>query len=173
MLRPGKQKAVFQSLMAPHMSTLYRAAWRLTGRAEDAEDLVQELLVRLYPKTQELREVDQLGPWLRKALYRQFIDQERKRARRPEHFLHESEPEIEDMQGNDPDPEALAQRAADRRRLREALQTLGPESRSLVLMHLVEGYTLAELEEIFGVNAETLKTRLRRAKARLKKSLRL
>jgi DNA-directed RNA polymerase specialized sigma24 family protein len=38
-------------------------------------------------------------------------------------------------------------------------------------MHLVEGYTLAELEEFFNVSAETLKTRLRRSKARLKKFL--
>jgi RNA polymerase sigma-70 factor (ECF subfamily) len=48
---------------------------------------------------------------------------------------------------------------------------LGPENRSLVVMHLVEGYTLAELEEFFNVSAETLKTRLRRSKARLKKFL--
>lgn len=65
----------------------------------------------------------------------------------------------------------LAGRAEDWQRLREALDRLAPETRSLVLMHLVEGYSLAELEEIFGVSSQTLKTRLRRAKIRLKNFL--
>lgn len=166
-----KQKDLFQSLVAPHMDTLFRAAWRLTGRADEAEDLVQELLVRLYPKTHQMQQVELLGPWLKKALYRQFIDLERKKARRPENFLDASDFQMDDLQGDNPDPELMAQRAGDRQRLRAALQTLDPESRSLVLMHLVEGYTLAELEETFKVSDQTLKTRLRRAKNRLKKFL--
>jgi RNA polymerase sigma-70 factor (ECF subfamily) len=166
-----KKEDVFQSLIAPHLGMLYKAAWRLTGRADDAEDLVQELLVRLYPRTREMQKVELLAPWLKKALYRQFIDLQRKRTRRPEHYVHDFEVQVDEMQADNPDPEELAQRSADRQRLRAALQMLGPENRSLVVMHLVEGYTLAELEEFFNVSAETLKTRLRRSKARLKKFL--
>ena len=165
------EKDVFRSLLAPHMDALFRAAWRLTGRADEAEDLVQELLVRLYPKTHQMRQVEQLRPWLKKALYRQFIDLERKKARRPENFLDASDFQMDDLQGEAPDPELMAQRAGNRQRLRAALQTLDPESRALVLMHLVEGYSLAELEETFQVSKQTLKTRLRRSKNQLKKFL--
>ena len=160
-------------MLAPHLDSLYKAAWRLTGRKEDAEDLVQELLTRLYPKTREMQGVELLAPWLKKALYRQFIDMERKRARRPEHFLHASDIQVEEMHTDNPGPELLAQRAGDRQRLRAALHTLDPENRSLVLLHLVEGYTLSELEDVFQVPVQTLKTRLKRAKARLKKILQI
>lgn len=155
------------------MDALFRAAWRLTGRADEAEDLVQELLVRLYPKTQQMQQVELLGAWLKKALYRQFIDLERKKTRRPENFLDTSDFQMDDLQAENPDPELMAQRSGDRQRLRAALQTLDTESRSLVLMHLVEGYTLVELEETFQVSNQTLKTRLRRAKNRLKKFLQI
>ncbi len=166
-----KRKVVFQRLVEPHMNSLFQVAWRLTGSSDEAEDLVQDLLVRLYPKTGQMQEVQLLGPWLKKALYRQFLDMQRKKVRRPENFLSASNPQMDDLEAEEGDPVLMAQRAADQRRLRQALRALDPESRSLVLMRLVEGYSLVELEEIFKVPHETVKTRLRRAKAKLKKIL--
>lgn len=170
MSRHVKQAEIFRGLLAPHTSMLYKVALRLAGRSDGAEDLVQDLLVKLYPKTEEMQRIELLSPWLKKALYRLFIDKQRKRARRPR-ISDNRDPESGDMHTQNPDPETLVRRAEDWQRLRAALDKLGPENRSLVLMHLVEGYSLAELEEIFGVSSQTLKTRLRRAKTSLKKIL--
>ncbi len=167
----GKRADIFRRLFYPHMNTLYKAALRLTGRADDAEDLVQDLLVKLYPKTEQLQKIEALEPWLKKALYRQFIDGLRKRKTRPENFINASGRPADEMETGDPDPETLAQRAQDRQLVNEALYDLEPENRLLVIMHLVEGYRISELEEIFGIPAQTLKTRLRRAKIRLRNFL--
>ncbi|MDY6903305.1 MAG: RNA polymerase sigma factor [Thermodesulfobacteriota bacterium] len=161
---------VFESLVMPHMAMLYKVAWRLTGRPDQAEDLVQQLMVKLYPKTGEMQKVEHLGSWLRKVLYREFVDSLRKRARRPEYFPADSS-DINNLQSDVDDPEVLAERAGDRERVQRALDLLSRDDRTLIIMHLLEGYTLAELQEIFRVPKETLKTRLRRARARLKKNL--
>ena len=171
MKRPPADAQIFEQMLRPHVITLYKTAYRLTGNREDAEDLVQDLLVKLYPKTREMQAVTYLGPWLKKSLYRQFLDGRRKKERRPEHFVQDVKGEVDSMGANHADPEVFAQRAGDRRRLEEALAAIADESRSLVLMHLVEGWTLAEVAEVSGLPLQTLKTRLRRAKIRLKKLL--
>ena len=162
---------IFEQMLSPHLTALYKTAYRLTGSREDAEDLVQELLVKLYPKTRQMQGVEYLGPWLKKSLYRQFLDERRKQGRRPEHFIQDSKSEVDSMGTNNADPEVFAQRAGDRRHLENALEALSFENRSLVLMHWVEGYTLTEMAEIFEAPSQTLKTRLRRAKIRLKNLL--
>ena len=171
MKRPPADAQIFEQMLRAHVITLYKTAYRLTGNREDAEDLVQDLLVKLYPKTREMQAVTYLGPWLKKSLYRQFLDGRRKKERRPEHFVQDVKGEVDSMGANHADPEVFAQRAGDRRRLEEALAAIADESRSLVLMHLVEGWTLAEVAEVSGLPLQTLKTRLRRAKIRLKKLL--
>ena len=165
------QAEQFEQLLAPHMNMLYKTAWRLVGSSDEAEDLVQQVLVKLYPKTAKMQTIDRLAPWLKQVLYREFIDNFRKKSRRPENFLSTRGNPIEHFGENEHNPEKLVERAGNAQRVQAALDKLDGDNRALILMHLVEGYTLAELGEIFYAPPETLKTRLRRAKARLKKLL--
>src|SRR5437660_12596171 len=73
----------FEDLLRPQVEYLYRLAWRFTGSVADAEDLVQDVLIKLFPRTQELLEIDRLRPWLARLLYHQYVDSVRKRARSP------------------------------------------------------------------------------------------
>ncbi|MHB8745347.1 MAG: DUF423 domain-containing protein [Gammaproteobacteria bacterium] len=68
----------FENLLRPHLEHLYRVAYRFAGNVCDAEDLVQDLLVKLYPKLSELTAVEQLRPWLARALYYHAIDKRRR-----------------------------------------------------------------------------------------------
>ena len=171
MRKHSTQAARFEQLVAPHMNTLFKAAWRLVGKAEDAEDLVQQVLEKLYPQTKKLETIENPGPWLRKVLYREFVDNYRKRVRRPENYPAERGDALENLREPEGNPETLVLRAENRQRVLQALDKLDPDNRALIVMHLAEGYTLAEMAEIFQVPAETLKSRLRRARARLKKIL--
>ena len=74
----------FEELIRPHVMPLYEAAYRFLGNRSDAEDLVQDLLVKLYPRTDEMGAVRELRPWLMRVLYRQFIDSVRNRSRTPD-----------------------------------------------------------------------------------------
>src|SRR6266481_1462055 len=73
----------FEVLLRPQVEYLYRLAWRFTGSVADAEDLVQDVLIKLYPRTQELLGIQRLRPWLARVLYHQYVDSVRQRARSP------------------------------------------------------------------------------------------
>src|SRR5947208_16187330 len=85
-LRFGRTRTAaskFEDLLRPQVEYLYRLAWRFTGSVADAEDLVQDLLLKLYPRTRELLDIEHLRPWLAKVLYRQYIDFVREQAHPP------------------------------------------------------------------------------------------
>lgn len=174
----GRNRAAadtFESLVRPHMDFLHRLAWRFSGNTADAEDLVQDLLVKLYRRRDELLDVEQLRPWLAKALYRGHLDLARARARSPV-----ATPAPESSEEGDPPeapaaeedgPDRQAERAEWRGRLVVALGQLNPEQRAVVALHDAEGYTLEELESILQAPLGTLKSRLHRARQRLRSLL--
>jgi RNA polymerase sigma-70 factor (ECF subfamily) len=168
--------AQFEALVRPHVDHLYRLAFRFTGSREEAEDLVQDLLVKMLPRTEELAAVEQLRPWLTRVLYRMFVDRHRKRVRSPLQLLSDGGEEAEGdfldgLPGDTPSAEAEAGARFDQDRLQRALSRLSDEHRAVVALHDMEGYTLPELETLLEVPTGTLKSRLHRARARLRELL--
>lgn len=166
----------FEALVRPEIGRLYKLAYRLTGHVRDAEDLVQDVLTKAFQRRRELSSIDGLGAWLARVMYNQFIDDTRRHARRRFRVVSIDE----GSQGSDLDA-ALASDAADparaqiqrsiQRALTDALAALSIEHRTVVLMHDAEGYTLEEIQRITGVPLGTLKSRLHRARARLRELL--
>lgn len=159
----------FDELVRPRILWLYTAAYRLVGNRADAEDLVQDVLIKLYPRTQEMLELRDLRQWLLKVLYRQFVDFTRQRSRRPL-TLHDEEL-LEAVQDPATGPEQMAADADTAAKVADALAELPPAHRALVMLHIVGGHTLEELTTVFETPLGTLKSRLHRAKATLKRRL--
>src|SRR4029078_8980280 len=82
--------AEFDLLMRGHVRPLYRYAFRWTGDADQAEDLVQETLTRLFSELPRLREIEQVRPWAARVMYRIFIDWLRRANRSPVVFVGRS-----------------------------------------------------------------------------------
>jgi len=168
----NKQKS-FTELVRPNLERMYRLAYRLTGHRDDAQDLVQDVLLKLCSQLDRLREVDALSAWLNRVLYHQFIDNQRRYASRRLHIV--SHPEL----SADPDrAEALQASTEDLvegeftiTRLRAALNQLSDDHSLIINLHDVEGYTLTEIAEITGVPHGTQKSRRQRARERLQKLL--
>lgn len=162
----------FESTIRPHMLRLYRLAYRLTDSGPDAEDLVQDVLVKLYPKRRQLFTVEKPGPWLAKILYRTFLDQQRRNKRSPLHLVatpHDSSLEMLDiMASQEPGPEEDTEKKESSRRVQAAINSLNEAQRHLCLLYYVEGYTLAELTEILDTPMGTLKSRLHRSRDNLR-----
>src|SRR4029079_7130230 len=73
----------FDLLMRGHVRPLYRYAYRWTGDVDQAEDLVQETLTRLYSDMPRLREIERVRPWAARVMYRIFLDWLRRTRRSP------------------------------------------------------------------------------------------
>lgn len=168
----GKKPAsTFEALVRPHITYLYRLAFRFCGNQEDAEDLVQDLLVKLYPRSTELEKVEKLRPWLVTSLYRMFVDGTRRKARTPLELI-DNEAAFYETAANDeltPDQDLAEDQRLDR--IQHAFQRLSEEHRVLLTLHDVEGYRLVELETMLDVPVGTLKSRIHRARARMRKML--
>lgn len=172
---PTRGASRFDQLLRPHLEPLYRLAFRFTGSRDDAEDLVQALLVKLIPLEPRLAEVDILWPWLARALYNQYLNEARRRRREAAHLLPPTDdPDLQLERLADElieAPEEGAERLLSQRRLSAAWQLLPPDQRAVLAWHDVEGYRLDELAALHGLPLGTLKSRLHRARARMRQLL--
>ena len=150
--------------MRPHYELLYRAAYRLTRSVPDAEDLVQEVCVRAYPRLEELAGLDNPRSWLLCVMQRMFIDQTRRYERSHVEPLMGSE---ETLVSDAPGVAELVDEVQRKQRLDRAWRRLGKEQRALLALHDIEGYSLAELTQMTGLKEGTLKSRLHRARVKL------
>lgn len=163
----------FNTLLRPHLDRLLRLAWRLTGSKSNAEDLFQELLLKAFLKQDALLDVEDPASWLCRVMYNLYIDEHRRFKRQRLLTVEEGWLEGDGMAqfpGNF-DPEADQQRLDAMLQLDRALSVLSEEHRLTVLLHDTEGYKLKEIQEITGVPVGTVKSRLHRARARLKEIL--
>lgn len=155
----------FERIVRPHFEMLYRVAYRFTGSRPDAEDLVQELCVRAYRNIESLTDLDNPKTWLLCVLRRLFIDQTRRYDRVNVSSLETAADGS--LEQDAPGPLELADSALSVRRLANHWKKLGKEERSMLALHDIEGYSLAELSEMTGLKTGTIKSRLHRARVKL------
>ena len=146
----------FAALIQLHYQVLYRAAYRLTRSEVDAEDLVQEVCVRAYPRLVEVERLEHPRGWLLRVLYRLFVDLRRRYERKNVRAIDENE----EFVSGEPSPPEEAERALDRWRIEDAWRHMNPEQRLLLVLHDVEGYSLAEIQSLTGLKEGTIKSRL-------------
>jgi RNA polymerase sigma factor (sigma-70 family) len=162
----------FEVLIQPHLKQLYKLAYRFSGQRDDAEDLVQDVLLKLFPRLKEMQSVEKLGPWLARVLYRHFIDKLRSKQRSPLHLVGEDEGKIiESYSETTPGPAGVENAAMLQNQLQHSLNQLNEDQRMLVILHDVEGYTLQEIHSMHDVSIGTLKSRLNRARTKLRELL--
>lgn len=174
--RKAEKRDSFSETLRPHLPALYRMAYRLTRNRADSEDLLQDLVVKLYGRREQLSELDEPVVWLRRTLYNQYVDSYRRARLRPTPFTDLTRNGDEDplaaRPSPDAGPEALAERTQNNELLSRAIDALSENQRALVLLHDVEGMTLTELEKILDEPLGTLKSRLHRARRALRDLLR-
>jgi RNA polymerase sigma-70 factor (ECF subfamily) len=160
----------FDQLVRPHTPALYRFAFRLLRAREDAEDLVQDVLTKLYPRTHEMAQIRELRPWLLRVLYRHFVDDLRRRRRSA---VSVSQMNLIDVPDPTQEPDRHAGVTEMAQRIVGAIAQLNHEQQALIGLHLIDGMTLEEVTEVLDVPLGTLKSRLHRARVHLKKILQL
>jgi len=167
------EKALGREALA-HADALYNLARYLTGNDADAEDLVQEALTRALAAADRFTAGTNLKAWLFRILRNAFLDTARRRRRDPTQSALDPDDEgraaLDDgaLRG---DAELDRLRTVVGDEIEEALMALSEEGRTVVLLDL-EGLTEAEIAEVVGCAAGTVKSRLSRARAALRRRLR-
>jgi len=175
-IRRGDPDA-FEAVAREHAPSLYRVALRLTGRREDAEDLVQETLVRALPKLRGFEGRAKLATYLFRAMGNLWKNRLRskKRSRLVDWFRgggddddDDGPPEPRDVQPLPPERMEAEDRA---REVREAVSRLEPTRRWTLLLREVEEMPYEAIAEVTGVPVGTVRSRLARAREDLRRLL--
>ena len=157
-------------------------AWRFStsvcGHADDAEDAMQEALIKTYRYVGRIREPEAFRPWLYRTVRNACLMGRRKRAGEPARLqsLDDVLPGADGRTRPDAphpgkNPEQLADNAALRRRLRKALHSLPAPYRAIVFLREMEGLSTREVAKVMGMTEDNVKTRLHRARIQLQKDL--
>lgn len=158
-------------------NTVFSFSMRVCGQREDAEDTMQEVLLKAIPHLPKFDNPKALLVWLYKVAKNRCLMNRRKSKFAPAHELSLEElmpdrSELEQLSENGRvDPEAFAIRGEQAARLREAVQKLPPQYRIVLVLRDMEGLTDDEVAEITGVRAGTVRVRLHRARLFVRKGL--
>ena len=162
----------FDQLVRPHMDYLFRLAYRFAGNQSDAEDLVQEVLIKVYEKRAAFAEIERQRAWLARVTYNTYVDGYRALNRSPLSrgvgLADDDEETAGAVLTSAADTQNEATSGLNAEILQQALDRLDPDHRALVALHDIEGYTLGELERLLDCPLGTLKSRLHRARAQLR-----
>lgn len=166
----------FAALVERHKGRVYRTLYQVVGNAEDAQDLAQEVFVKLFRSLSSYRGDAAFTTWLHRLTLNLSFDWLRARKRRPLSVPLEPPPDWEEAKPTElvsPDegPEELALRAERRQNLRQAILKLSDDYREVVLLYHFHHLSYQQIGERLGMPVRTVETRLYRARAQLKRLL--
>ncbi|WP_176079296.1 RNA polymerase sigma factor [Paraburkholderia tropica] len=163
------RNARFQALALPHLDAAYNLARWLSRNPGDAEDIVQDAFLRAFRFFDTFRG-DQARPWLLAIVRRVWYDEWRRRAGAEEvapfDELRDDTPP-DGWETGSVDPETLAIRAEDARRVQDALQRLPVEYREVLVLRELEEMGYREIAMVIDVPVGTVMSRLSRGRKRL------
>jgi len=166
----------FATLVDRHKGRVYRTLYQVVGDAADAQDLAQEVFVKLFRNLGSYRGDAAFTTWLHRITLNVAFDWLRARRRRPltvplEPPAAEEDERPPDLPSAEAGPEELTLREERRRCLREAIDRLSPDYREVVLLYHFYHLSYQEIADRLGVPVRTVETRLYRARAHLRRML--
>jgi RNA polymerase sigma-70 factor (ECF subfamily) len=159
------------ALLRAVQEPLFRSIYRLSGDRTLAEDILQEVLIRIYRKLSWLEDPALLWPWSHRIAARETF----KRLRR-ERTWKWSVRDLSVLEStSDPGAERILARVVDsldEEAIDELLRDVSPASRAVLVLHYVDQLTLAEIGETLGISVGTVKSRLAYGLAHLRRAAR-
>ncbi len=163
------EAALFDEMATQHLDSLYRTALRLTGRPQDAEDLVQETYLRAWRSLHTYRPGTNPKAWLFRILHNAHIDRFRASSR--------TVPTVDELEGQDPafvvheTPETLVMGGLMDAEVRRALMEIPEVFRACLILADLEGFSYQEIADILCIPRGTVMSRLFRGRRAMRKLL--
>lgn len=158
-----------EALFREHHGAVYRAAYRITGNAMDAEDVLQTVFTRLLRREEQPDLSASAGSYLHRAAVNAALDLMRRRKRSRRVDLDEVGESLVETQ--DPGPERARGSRELKERLREAMGRLSPRQAEIFTLRYLEGLGNLEISKLLGASQTSIAVLLHRARHRLQKEL--
>ncbi len=162
--RSGDERA-YGDLVQRYMKSAYAVALSVTGRHEDAEDAAQESFLVALQRLDECRNPERFAGWLLTIVRNRSRNLVRRES------LRSSDPLPPGASGRGPGPDRETERVELRERLQEALETLPPVQREIVLLHDLEGWKHREIADRLDLPSGTVRSHLHFARKALRSVL--
>jgi len=168
-----------ERLLMRAQEVAYRFSLLVCGHPEDAEDVMQDALMKTYQYVSRIQEPEAFRTWLYRTVRNACLMKRRRRVDEPAHLVSIEQGGI----GDDGEPQAVSVedrgRPADQQvmdnwigqRLRRALMALPPPYRAIVVMREIEGLSTREVATIMHISEANVKTRLHRARVMMRAQL--
>ena len=161
----------FEQLITPLEQLIWRICWHYTGNRESAEDCGQETMIRIWRSLDSYRGDCALESWVYRIAANCCMDYLRKKKRDKSVPMEPMQEQGFDPADPSPGTEEQVVAADEQKRLREAITLLPEDQREALIMTQLEKVPYEEAAKLLGVSEGTIKSRVNRAKARLKEIL--
>jgi RNA polymerase sigma-70 factor (ECF subfamily) len=165
------EHALFEILMRRYNQRLYRVARSILRDEAEAEDVMQQAYVNAYQHLSQFAGRARFSTWLTRIAVHEALARVRRRGRAREVEMPDIDGDAVALESARPSPEQEALAAELRRLLEGALDTLPRASRAVFVLRELEGLSTADVAECLQVSEDVVKTRLHRARARLRQEL--
>jgi RNA polymerase sigma-70 factor, ECF subfamily len=169
--------AAFEPLVEKYRQRVWRLAYNVLRDREEAWDVAQEAFIRAYQALPAFRGQSAFYTWLFRIVMNVASDRARSRAARGRAFGTERVPEEEwdrvmvDKPAGEQAPDEAAASAQDRARIMQALATLSPQHRDIIMLSDIEGLSYKEIADVLEIPMGTVMSRLHNARRRLRSAL--
>ena len=168
----GGDASAFQAIVERHRSMVYRVAYQFAGNHHDAEDIAQEVFIKVYRSLDRFRQDAQLTSWLYRIVMNACIDHRRRyRSAAGAPFGEEAEQKMLNTPEETPDPEERAYAGELGQVLEWEIGRLPKGQRVVFVMRHHQGMKLTEIAEALGLAEGTVKRQLHAAVHRLRQAL--
>jgi RNA polymerase sigma-70 factor (ECF subfamily) len=175
----ANEDAAYDELVRVYSASIYHVAYRMLGDAADASDVVQDIFLKIFRNIGGFKGEAALKTWIFKIAFSEILNRLRwwKRRHRFATLSLDEQPNGNGNPASDyvadsgPSPEEILQAKERENAIQQALWRISNEHRSILVLRDIEGFSYNEIADVLGISMGTVKSRLARARADLKKSL--
>jgi RNA polymerase sigma-70 factor (ECF subfamily) len=164
--------AAWETVVSSYGKRIYNLSYRYTNRKDEAEDLTQEIFIRVYQNLKSYRsDAGSFQTWILRVARNLAIDHYRQNRRYPQTGGSEELETMNIMDDKIPNPQRAAEQVEASQFLQEGLQALSPELKESIILRDLEGMPYHEIAGMLSIPEGTVKSRINRGRIELAKLL--
>jgi len=166
----------FEQLIEDYQKRVFNIALRMIGNYDDANELAQEVFIRIFKSIKDFKEESSLSTWIYRITTNVCLDEIRKRKNKNVVSLDEEvkleegdlQRQVEDTR---PTPDVIAEKNEVRKLVKDAIMSLPEEQRTVIILRDIQGFSYEEIAKIMKCPEGTVKSRINRSRQILRDRL--